>query len=91
LPPERNPGGDAHIARACVFALAADAARRDARLPEALRAPLAERYVALAQREMEAARREGYFEDRFKVEFVNGEPDLEALRTPETRLDRGRR
>jgi hypothetical protein len=79
LPPERDPGGDARVARACVFGLAAAAASTDARLPGVVRGVLAEYYARCGQRELMKAGEEGYFKDRHKLEYLSADRDLDGL------------
>src|SRR5262249_1426615 len=78
--PDRDPAGDTRLALACVYALASDAARRDARLSRAARDREAERLAAQAVSPLEAARCAGYFKEVPRVRYVVEESDFDGLR-----------
>jgi eukaryotic-like serine/threonine-protein kinase len=72
---------DNHYKLACVYALAAKAARSDSQLATDQREPMAERYAAAAIALLVRLSAEGYFKTpESRAKLRKGEPDLESLR-----------
>jgi hypothetical protein len=75
-----KPSGLVLYNAACVQALAAEAARRDASLPLAEREKLAEQYAARAVALLVQAQRADFFKDKTNVGPLRNDSDLKALR-----------
>jgi tetratricopeptide (TPR) repeat protein len=72
--------GDTLYSLACIFALSANAAARDAKLPDTERQTVANKHAVRAVALLEQARVKGYFKDTEVIEEMKKDSDLDSLR-----------